>query len=179
MKKILLFFLMLFCLLSTSCSKSPILIKESNNVIQESSYSNKEYLIKIYDFLKNCKFYYLATTENKQPRVRPFGTIDLFEDKLYIHTGKTKNVSKQMAKNPRIEICAFDGTDIWVRIEATVVNDDRTEAKQHMFDKGVNVNKRHPIEDPNFQVLYFSSNLSFLICWLSVLAVSINGCSLL
>ena len=64
---------------------------------------------KVYDFLKKCNIYYLATTEGDQPRVRPFGTVDLFEDKIYIQTGKSKDVSKQIAENPKVEICAFDG----------------------------------------------------------------------
>ncbi len=107
----------------------------------------------VYDFLKKCQTYYLATVENDQPRVRPFGTIDLFEDKLYIQTGKVKNVSKQMAQNPKIEICAFDG-NTWIRIEATAVNDDRIEAKQHMLDNYPSLQKMYKADDNNTQVLY-------------------------
>ncbi len=107
----------------------------------------------VYEFLKKCETYYLATVENDQPRVRPFGTIDLFEDKLYIQTGKIKNVSKQMAQNPKIEICAFDG-NTWIRIEATVVNDDRIEAKQHMLDNYPSLQKMYKADDNNTQVLY-------------------------
>ena len=77
----------------------------------------------VYDFLKKCGTYFLATAEGAQPRVRPFGTIDLFEDKLYIQTGKSKEVSKQITANPQIEICAFDGKK-WLRIEAKAVEDD-------------------------------------------------------
>ena len=107
----------------------------------------------VYDFLKKCQTYYLATVENDQPRVRPFGTIDLFEDKLYIQTGKVKNVSKQMAQNPKIEICAFDG-NTWIRIEAVAVNDDRIEAKQHMLDNYPSLQKMYKADDNNTQVLY-------------------------
>ena len=107
----------------------------------------------VYAFLKKCQTYYLATVENNQPRVRPFGTIDLFEDKLYIQTGKVKNVSKQMAQNPKIEICAFDG-NTWIRIEAVAVNDDRIEAKQHMLDNYPGLQKMYKADDNNTQVLY-------------------------
>jgi uncharacterized pyridoxamine 5'-phosphate oxidase family protein len=61
----------------------------------------------VYDFLKKCGTYYLATVEGDQPRVRPFGTVDIFDGKLYIQTGKVKEVSKQIEKNPKVEICAF------------------------------------------------------------------------
>ena len=70
----------------------------------------------VYDFLKECRVYYLATVEGDQPRVRPFGTALVFEDKLYIQTGKSKNVSKQMQINPKVEICSFlDGK--WINLD--------------------------------------------------------------
>ena len=83
----------------------------------------------VYDFLKKCKVYYLATVDGDQARVRPFGTIDMFEDRLYIQTGKVKDVSKQMQADPKVELCAFDG-EKWLRVAATVVRDDRIEPKE-------------------------------------------------
>lgn len=107
----------------------------------------------VYEFLKKCGTYYLATVENDQPRVRPFGTADIFENKLYIQTGKVKNVSKQMAANPKIEICAIlEGT--WIRVEATAVEDDRIEARQHMLDAYPSLQGRYKADDGNCQVLY-------------------------
>ena len=71
---------------------------------------------RVLDFLKKAEVYYLATVEGDQPRVRPFGTVNEFEGKLYIQTGKVKPTSKQLAANPKAEICAFktggvDGCD--------------------------------------------------------------------
>ena len=107
----------------------------------------------VYDFLKKCGVYYLATLEGDQPRVRPFGTIDLFEGKLYIQTGKVKEVSKQMKINPKIEISGMaDGK--WIRVSATAVEDDRTQAKQHMLDAYPNLQDRYKADDGNTQVLY-------------------------
>ena len=88
----------------------------------------------VYDFLKEAETYYLATVDGDQPRVRPFGTYVLFEGKLYIQTGKEKPVSKQMAANPKIEICAMLGEE-WLRIEAEAVSDDRTEVQQAAMDQ--------------------------------------------
>lgn len=107
----------------------------------------------VYDFLKKCQTYYLATVDGDRPRVRPFGTVDIFEGKLYIQTGKVKNVSKQMQVNPQIEICAYDG-DRWLRIAATVVRDDRIEAKQHMLDAYPELQKIYKADDDNTEVLY-------------------------
>ncbi|MDR1878841.1 MAG: pyridoxamine 5'-phosphate oxidase family protein [Bacteroidales bacterium] len=107
----------------------------------------------VYDFLKQCQTYYLATVEGDQPRVRPFGTIHIFEGKLYIQTGKVKNVSKQMRINPKIEICAFDGKQ-WIRIQAIAVEDNRREAKQSMLDAYPGLKDRYSADDDNTQVLY-------------------------
>lgn len=106
---------------------------------------------RIYDFLKKCETYYLATDENGQPRVRPFGTIDLFEEGLYIQTGKKKDVSKQMHENPRIEICAFDGGD-WIRIACKAVEDDRVEARKHMLDAYPMLRRMYDENDGNTEV---------------------------
>ena len=87
----------------------------------------------VYEFIKECKTYYLATVEaDGQPRVRPFGTIDIFNGKLYIQTAKKKNVSKQLAANPKAELCCFDGKK-WLRLSGELVNDDSVEAKKHML----------------------------------------------
>jgi len=107
----------------------------------------------VYEFLKKCGTYYLATTEGDQPRVRPFGTVLMFENNLYIQTGKVKNVSKQIMKNPKIEICAFSD-DKWVRVEAIAVEDDRTEPKQKMLDAYPQLKSMYSADDDNTQVLY-------------------------
>ena len=107
----------------------------------------------VYELLKKCGTYYLATVEGHQPRVRPFGTIDLFEDKLYIQTGKVKPISKQLQANPKAEICAFaDGT--WLRVAATLVRDERIEPKKHMLDAYPSLQAMYSAEDDNTEVLY-------------------------
>ena len=107
----------------------------------------------VFDFLKKAGTYYLATVEGDQPRVRPFGTVNIFDGKLYIQTGKVKPCSKQMAANPKVEICAFAGGE-WVRIAATAVNDDRVEAKESMLDSYPNLKASYSATDDNTQVLY-------------------------
>ena len=84
---------------------------------------------KVCKFLKDADTYYLATVEGNQPRVRPFGTVNIFEGKLYIQTGKSKDVSKQLAANPKAEICAFMNGE-WLRIACELVEDDRVEARK-------------------------------------------------
>ena len=108
------------------------------------------------EFLKKCGTYYLATVESDQPRVRPFGTIHIFEDKLYIQTGKSKDVSKQIQKNPKVEICGF-AEGKWVRVAGELVRDDRIEAKESMLDAYPNLKAMYSAEDDNTEVLYFKN----------------------
>lgn len=107
----------------------------------------------VYEFLKQCGTYYLATMEGDQPRVRPFGTVDLYEGKLYIQTGKKKDVSKQMHANSKVELCAFqNGT--WLRVAATAVADDSLEAQKHMLDAYPNLQAMYQPGDGNTEVFY-------------------------
>ena len=110
----------------------------------------------VYEFIKNAGTYFLATVEGDQPRVRPFGTIDLFEDKLYIQTGKVKEVSKQIQANPKVELSAF-AEGKWIRVAGTLVRDDRVEAKAHMLDQYPNLKAMYSAEDDNTEVLYFEN----------------------
>ena len=111
---------------------------------------------KVFDFLKKCGTYYLATADGSSPRVRPFGTVNLFDGKLYIQTGKKKNVSKEMHANPEIEICAFDG-DMWVRISARAVEDDRFEARKSMLDAYPQLRSMYDENDGNTEVFYLDN----------------------
>ena len=113
----------------------------------------------IFDFLKKCETYYLATVEGDQPRVRPFGTIDLFEGKLYIQTGKVKDVSKQIKANPKIEICGFVGGE-WIRVSALAVLDDRIEAQQHMLDSYPSLKNMYKPGDGNTEVFYLKNGVA-------------------
>lgn len=111
---------------------------------------------RVYDFLKKCGTYYLATVDGDQPRVRPFGTVDIFEGKLYIQTGKSKDVSRQLQADPKAEICAFDG-ERWLRVSGQLVRDDRKEAKKHMLDNYPSLRSMYSEEDDNTEVLYFEN----------------------
>ena len=111
---------------------------------------------RVLDFLKKASVYYLATVEGDQPRVRPFGTVNEFEGKLYIQTGKVKPTSKQLAANPKAEICAFcDGA--WIRVACELVEDDRFEAKKSMLDAYPNLRHMYDENDGNTQVFYMQN----------------------
>lgn len=111
---------------------------------------------RVCEFLKNAGVYYLATVEGDQPRVRPFGTAHIFEDKLYIQTGKVKPTSKQLLANPKAEICAFkDGA--WLRVAGELVEDDRVEARKSMLDAYPELRRMYDENDGNTLVFYFKN----------------------
>lgn len=133
-------------------------VLEVVGVKEERKISNQEEdgMQEVYEFLKNCGTYYLATVDGDQPRVRPFGTIDLFEGKLYIQTGKVKNVSKQLQANPKAEICAFAADGRWIRVSGKLIRDDRLEPKVHMLEAYPHLKSMYSAEDSNTEVLYFA-----------------------
>ncbi len=113
----------------------------------------------VQEFLKKCGIYYLATIDGNQPRVRPFGTAEIFENHLYIQTGKKKEVYKQIEKNNQVEICAFkEGT--WLRVSGKLIEDNRVEAKKDMLDKNPNLRDMYNELDENTIVLYFEDAIA-------------------
>jgi uncharacterized pyridoxamine 5'-phosphate oxidase family protein len=108
---------------------------------------------KVVRFLKDAGTYYLATVDGDQPRVRPFGTANVFEGKLYIQTGKVKDVSRQISRNPKVELCAFKNGR-WLRVAATLVEDDRCEARKSMLDAYPELRSMYDENDGNTQVFY-------------------------
>ena len=117
----------------------------------------------VYEFLKSAGVYYLATVEGDQPRVRPFCTIDIFEDKLYIQTGKVKPVAHQMKANPKVELSAMTPDGKWIRIAAEAVLDDNIEAQTHMLDAYPNLKAMYQPGDGNTEV-YYLKNAVAQIC---------------
>jgi Uncharacterized conserved protein len=103
--------------------------------------------------LKKAGTYYLATIDGDQPRVRPFGTVNLFEGKLYIQTGKKKDIAKQLARNPKVELCAYAGQE-WLRVAATLVEDNRTEAQESLLAAYPSLSGRYAVNDGNNVVYY-------------------------
>jgi uncharacterized pyridoxamine 5'-phosphate oxidase family protein len=111
---------------------------------------------KVYEFLKAAQTYYLATVDGDQPRVRPFGTVNIFEGKLYIQTGKSKDVSKQLHANPKAEICAFkDG--VWLRVAGELIEDDRREARASMLDAYPELRNMYSEDDGNTEAFYIQN----------------------
>ena len=113
-------------------------------------------LERVLAFLDDAQTYYLATVEGDQPRVRPFGTALVYQGRLYIQTGKVKNVSKQLSLNPKAEICAFkDGT--WIRIAGELIDDDNREVKTLMLEKMPVLRHMYNEDDGNMQMFYFKN----------------------
>ena len=111
-------------------------------------------MIEVYNFLKECGVFYIATIDNDKPRVRPFGAINIFNDKIYFQTGKKKNVSKQIELNNNVEICGFNNGR-WIRIEGKLIRDENRDAKVSMLDANPELKGMYSADDDNTEVLYF------------------------
>ena len=109
-----------------------------------------------YNFLRNCGTFYLATEENGQPRVRPFGAISDFEGKLYIETNNQKKVYRQLKKNGKVEICGMN-EGRWIRIEGTVKEDLRREARVAMLEDNPSLKKLASPDNGTLTVFYFEN----------------------
>lgn len=111
---------------------------------------------RVYQFLKDAGVYYLATVEGNQPRVRPFGTVNIFDGKLYIQTGKVKPCSRQIIANPKVELSAFHQGS-WIRVTGELAEDGRVEAKKSMLDAYPDLRSMYDENDSNTQVFYFKN----------------------
>lgn len=109
---------------------------------------------KVVDYLKAAKVFYVATVEGDQPRVRPFGAVEIIDGKIYMLTGKVKPVSKQLAANPKVEICAACPDNTWLRVEAVTANDDNIETKKKFIELFPQLASMYSPEDNNMQILY-------------------------
>ena len=118
---------------------------------------------KVYEFLKNAGVYYIATVDGDQPHVRPFGTVNIFNGKLYIQTGKSKDVSRQIEANGKVEISAMVGDDRWIRLTGTLVEDDRIEARISMLDAYPSLQAMYKADDGN-TVVYYLKDAKAVFC---------------
>ncbi|MCQ2287175.1 MAG: pyridoxamine 5'-phosphate oxidase family protein [Bacteroidales bacterium] len=135
------------------------------NIIKPEEYktSNQEGMEKIAAFVKDCEYYMLATVEGDQPRVRPFGTINVFEGKLYIQTGHKKRVAQQIKENGKVEICAYNPEKhSWIRISGKLVEDERVEAKHDMLEHYPDLRRMYDENDGNTAVYFFTEGVAWI-----------------
>ena len=131
--------------------------EDTDQTVHPAEYqsANQDNMQQVRDFLHKTGVYFLATADGDQPQVRPFGTAEIIEGKLYIQTGHVKNVAKQIAANPKVAICAFNGEQ-WLRITATLVEDPRVEIKKAMLDANPGLRSMYDENDDNTAVYFLT-----------------------
>jgi len=106
-------------------------------------------------YLKECGAFFIATVDGDQPRVRPFGVSEIIDGRLYIMTGKRKEVFKQMAANGKFEICALKPSGAeWMRLSGTLVNDETLAVKEEFLNRNEELKSMYRADDDNMAVLY-------------------------
>ena len=121
----------------------------------------KQNMQEVQNYLKECGAFYIATVDGDQPRVRPFGVSEIINGRLYIMTGKVKDVFKQMDANGKFEICALkpSGSE-WMRLSGTLVNDDDLAVKTEFLERNPGLKGMYKPDDGNMAVLYITNGVA-------------------
>lgn len=109
---------------------------------------------KAMDFLVDCGVFYVATVQDDQPRVRPFGAVAEINGKVYLATNNQKAVYRQLMQNPKAEISAVAPDGRWIRITGKLKPDDSREAKAQMLKANPGLTKMYSLDDGIFAVVY-------------------------
>jgi uncharacterized pyridoxamine 5'-phosphate oxidase family protein len=111
-----------------------------------------------YEFLKANPVFHLATVDGNKARVRPFGFSMIRDQKLYFCTNKTKDVFKQLVKNPDIEISGMGSDGTWLRIRGKVAVDESRDAKVQAFKEMPTLLQIYPkgADDETYVTFYFT-----------------------
>ena len=134
---------------------------ESNQTVTNDTISKEtmqQNMQEVQAYLKECGAFFIATADGDQPRVRPFGVSEIINDRLYIMTGKVKDVYKQMAANGKFEICALkpSGTE-WMRLSGTLVTDETLAVKEEFLNRNESLKSMYKADDDNMAVLYITN----------------------
>ena len=118
----------------------------------------QENMKEVQAYLKECGAFFIATTDGDQPHVRPFGVSEIIDGRLYIMTGKVKDVYKQIAKNGKFEICALkpSGSE-WMRLSGTLVNDETLAVKEEFLNRNESLKSMYKADDDNMAVLQITN----------------------
>jgi uncharacterized pyridoxamine 5'-phosphate oxidase family protein len=111
-----------------------------------------------FDFIKANPVFHIATVDGTKARVRPFGFVMKRNGALYLCTGRTKDVYKQLCRNPEIEISDMGKDDMWLRVRGRIAFDESREAKSQAFEEAPNLLRRYPkgADDETFAIFYFT-----------------------
>ena len=138
------------------CETNNEVVTNNNDTIsQEMKEANMQ---EVQAYLKECGAFFIATADEDQPRVRPFGVSEIINGRLYIMTGKVKDVYKQMAKNGKFEICALKASGSeWMRLSGTLVNDETLSVKEEFLNRNEGLKSMYKADDDNMAVLYITN----------------------
>ncbi|MFZ7121004.1 MAG: pyridoxamine 5'-phosphate oxidase family protein [Eubacteriaceae bacterium] len=114
----------------------------------------------IIKFLNDAKTFYLATTKNGKPDVRPMAIALPYEEKLYFITAKKMDLHSQLQNDANISISACV-EDKWVRLYAEAVLDDSEKTKTTFAGLDEKIAQSFPIET---MAPYYLKNANASIC---------------
>ena len=165
MKKVLFAFAALIALAACGNKQAAAPETESSEVTNEvvtndtiSQEMKEANMQEVQAYLKECGAFFIATADGDQPHVRAFGVSEIIDGRLYIMTGKVKDVYKQIAANGKFEICALkkSGSE-WMRLSGTLVNDETLAVKEEFLNRNESLKSMYKADDDNMAVLYITN----------------------
>ena len=165
MKKLFIAFAMLLSMAACNQNKPSQAVENETETAAQTEAADsidpqtrQENMKEVQAYLKECGAFFIATADGDQPHVRAFGVSEIIGDRLYIMTGKVKDVYKQMAKNGKFEICALkkSGSE-WMRLSGTLVNDETLSVKEEFLNRNEGLKSMYKADDDNMAVLYITN----------------------
>ncbi len=111
----------------------------------------------VFDFLRDCGIFFVATVDGNQPKVRPFGFVMEYEGKLCFGTSNQKPFYEQLMANPNIEICATAKDFRWLRLSGKAVFCTTKEAKAQALEIMPTLKRMYSVEDNIFEIFYLEN----------------------
>ena len=165
MKKLFLAIVVLLTMTACNQNKPSQAVENENETVVQTEATDSinpqtklENMKEVQAYLKECGAFFIATTDGDQPHVRAFGVSEIINDRLYIMTGKVKDVYKQLDKNGKFEICALkpSGSE-WMRLSGTLVNDETLAVKEEFLNRNESLKSMYKADDDNMAVLYVTN----------------------
>lgn len=138
-----------------NCSIDFLLNESMEECFAYRESQHKVMIRECYKFIRECGYFFLATSVDNQPKLRPMGMIYGNEKALYFATDKRKNVYTELMKNSCIEIASYNlNSRKWVRITGKVQIASATQIVEEMKEVYPMIKQEYEQEEEDLLVIF-------------------------
>lgn len=135
-----------------SCSIDFLLSEVLERTQQENGGFSPEDCV---SFIRECGCFFLATSVDNAPRLRPLGMICTDGQELFIVTDKRKNVYSDLKQNGRVELASHNiTTGKWIRVSGIAEEDDTPVTYERILSCYPTLRQKYPEEQEVFLAIY-------------------------